>query len=85
MRVTVISPDGSIFDGEAESLQVPAYDGQVGILPDLRRSAPGLIDALEVIVLQGALEPRGMPSFAGDLSAADVESLKQYLRAVHIE
>ena len=33
MRVTVISPDGSIFDGEAESLQVPAYDGQVGILP----------------------------------------------------
>jgi len=33
MRVTVISPEGSIFDGEAESLQVPAYDGQVGILP----------------------------------------------------
>lgn len=33
MRVTVISPDGSIFDGEAESLQAPAYDGQVGILP----------------------------------------------------
>ena len=33
MRVTVISPDGSIFDGEAESLQVPAYDGQAGILP----------------------------------------------------
>ena len=33
MRVTVISPDGSIFDGEAESLRVPAYDGQVGILP----------------------------------------------------
>jgi F-type H+-transporting ATPase subunit epsilon len=37
MRVTVISPDGSIFDGEAESLQAPAYDGQVGILP---RHAP---------------------------------------------
>jgi len=33
MRVTVISPDGSIFDGEAESLRAPAYDGQVGILP----------------------------------------------------
>lgn len=33
MRVTVISPDGSIFDGEAESVQAPAYDGQVGILP----------------------------------------------------
>jgi F-type H+-transporting ATPase subunit epsilon len=33
MQVTVISPDGSIFDGEAESLRAPAYDGQVGILP----------------------------------------------------
>jgi F-type H+-transporting ATPase subunit epsilon len=33
MRVTVISPEGSIFDGEAESVQAPAYDGQVGILP----------------------------------------------------
>ena len=37
MRVTVISPEGSIFDGAAESLQAPAYDGQVGILP---RHAP---------------------------------------------
>lgn len=33
MRVTVISPEGSIFDGEAESLRAPAYDGHVGILP----------------------------------------------------
>jgi F-type H+-transporting ATPase subunit epsilon len=33
MRVTVISPEGSIFDGDAESVQAPAYDGQVGILP----------------------------------------------------
>jgi len=33
MRVTVISPAGSIFDGEAESLRAPAYDGEVGILP----------------------------------------------------
>lgn len=33
MRVTVISPAGSIFDGEADSLRAPAYDGEVGILP----------------------------------------------------
>lgn len=33
MRVTVISPDGSIFDGDAESVRAPAYDGEVGILP----------------------------------------------------
>jgi len=34
MRVTVISPETSLFDGEAESLVAPAYDGQVGILPN---------------------------------------------------
>ncbi len=33
MRVTVISPETAMFDGEAESVVAPAYDGQVGILP----------------------------------------------------
>jgi F-type H+-transporting ATPase subunit epsilon len=37
MRVTVISPERSLFDGEAESVIAPAFDGQVGILP---RHAP---------------------------------------------
>jgi F-type H+-transporting ATPase subunit epsilon len=37
MRVTVISPEAAIFDGEADSVTAPAYDGQVGILP---RHAP---------------------------------------------
>ena len=32
MKVTVISPDASLFDGEADAVQVPAYDGLVGIL-----------------------------------------------------
>ena len=32
MQVTVISPEGSVFNGEADSLIAPAYDGQVGIL-----------------------------------------------------
>jgi F-type H+-transporting ATPase subunit epsilon len=34
MHVTVISPSASIFDGEAASVIAPAYDGQVGILPN---------------------------------------------------
>jgi F-type H+-transporting ATPase subunit epsilon len=34
MRVTVISPEASVFDGEADSVKAPAYDGQVGILPN---------------------------------------------------
>lgn len=37
MRVTVISPEAAMFDGEAESVTAPAFDGQVGILP---RHAP---------------------------------------------
>jgi len=37
MRVTIISPEKSIFDGEATAVVAPAYDGEVGILP---RHAP---------------------------------------------
>ncbi|MBI2402585.1 MAG: F0F1 ATP synthase subunit epsilon [Gemmatimonadetes bacterium] len=33
MRVTLISPDRSVYDGEATSVIAPAYDGEVGILP----------------------------------------------------
>jgi F-type H+-transporting ATPase subunit epsilon len=37
MHVTVISPEAAMFDGEAEAVTAPAFDGQVGILP---RHAP---------------------------------------------
>jgi F-type H+-transporting ATPase subunit epsilon len=37
MRVTVISPEDSVFDGEATAVVAPAHDGEVGILP---RHAP---------------------------------------------
>jgi F-type H+-transporting ATPase subunit epsilon len=37
MRVLVISPERAVFDGEADAVTAPAYDGQVGILP---RHAP---------------------------------------------
>lgn len=33
MHVTVISPEAAIFDGEAESVVAPAFDGEIGILP----------------------------------------------------
>ena len=33
MRVTLIAPDRSLFDGDATSIVAPAYDGLVGILP----------------------------------------------------
>lgn len=37
IRVTVISPAGSVFEGPADSVIAPAYDGEMGILP---RHAP---------------------------------------------
>ncbi len=33
MHVTVVSPERAVFDGTAEAVVAPAYDGQVGILP----------------------------------------------------
>jgi F-type H+-transporting ATPase subunit epsilon len=37
MRVSVISAERSVFDGDADAVVAPAYDGMVGILP---RHAP---------------------------------------------
>ena len=37
MHVTVIAPDGAVFEGDADSVVAPAFDGEVGILP---RHAP---------------------------------------------
>jgi quinohemoprotein ethanol dehydrogenase len=56
-----------------------------GGAPDLRRTR--MLDALPAILLQGALVPNGMPSFAKYLTAADVEDLKSYLqdRAISIQ
>ena len=34
MQVTVISPEASMFDGEADAVVAPAFDGKVGILPN---------------------------------------------------
>lgn len=32
LHVSVISPEASLFEGDANSVVVPAYDGEVGIL-----------------------------------------------------
>ena len=37
MHVTVISPERAVFDGPAQAVVAPAFDGLVGILP---RHAP---------------------------------------------
>ena len=50
-----------------------------GLLPDLRRSQPGVLDSLEAIVLQGSLLGAGMPRFDEWLGAKDVNDLRAYL------
>ncbi len=37
MRVTVIAPERAVFDGDADVVTAPAFDGEIGILP---RHAP---------------------------------------------
>jgi F-type H+-transporting ATPase subunit epsilon len=34
LSVSVISPEKVLFEGEVESVVAPAYDGEVGILPN---------------------------------------------------
>jgi F-type H+-transporting ATPase subunit epsilon len=51
MHVTVISPERAVFDGSADAVIAPAYDGQVGILP---RHAPFL-----ALLGKGVLTVRG--------------------------
>ncbi|HKW40405.1 MAG TPA: ATP synthase F1 subunit epsilon [Gemmatimonadales bacterium] len=52
MHVTVVSPERGVFDGAADAVVAPAYDGQVGILP---RHAPflTLLGAGALTVRQG--------------------------------
>jgi F-type H+-transporting ATPase subunit epsilon len=33
LKVSVISPEATLFEGEASSVTAPAFDGEVGILP----------------------------------------------------
>lgn len=52
MHVTVISPEAAIFDGEADAVIAPAYDGSLGVLS---RHAPmmTLLGEGELSVRQG--------------------------------
>jgi quinohemoprotein ethanol dehydrogenase len=52
-----------------------------GFLPDLRYSARGIHDAWDAIVRGGALESRGMASFADLLDEADARAIHAYVVA----
>ncbi len=50
-----------------------------GVLPDLRKLPPERHALWSEIVLDGALAERGMPGFAGRLSAAEAAAIQQYV------
>jgi len=56
-----------------------------GLIPDLRRSAPPIYDALPAIVLEGGLLARGMPSFDGILDTVQLSEIRAYLLARRAE
>ena len=60
MRVTVISSERSLFDGEAVAVVAPAFDGLVGILP---RHAPFM-----TLLGEGVLTVRGGGGGRGESS-----------------
>ena len=33
LKITVLSPEKTLFEGSVDSVVAPAYDGEVGILP----------------------------------------------------
>ncbi len=70
VKVTVVSPERQVFDGDATAVVAPAYDGQVGILP---HHAPflTLLGRGELVIRQGAasqtfLVDSGFAQVAGD-------------------
>ena len=66
MRITVLSPEKSVYEGDANAVVAPAYDGQVGILP---RHAPFV-----TLLGDGVLTVRdgeGTHAFRGFLQVGD--------------
>ncbi len=57
MRVSVVSPEQALYDGDATAVVAPAFDGEVGILP---RHAPflTLLGEGQLVVRQGAAARR---------------------------
>lgn len=57
LRVVVISPEATVFEGEADSVVAPAWDGKLGIL---RGHAPlmALLGAGELTVARGGATER---------------------------
>jgi len=43
LKVSVISPEAVLFEGETDAVVAPAYDGEIGILTTQSHTATGRI------------------------------------------
>jgi quinohemoprotein ethanol dehydrogenase len=73
-----IAYGAAAYGAECSQCHGPAAASQ-NAMPDLRHAQPAVYDQFAQIVLEGARADRGMPSFAGRLSASDVEAIKAYV------
>ena len=72
LRVIVVSPEATLFEGEAPSVIAPAYDGQVGILTG---HAP-----MVTLLGTGSLKVGSGPSF--NVSGGFVQVVDNVVRVV---
>jgi F-type H+-transporting ATPase subunit epsilon len=68
LKVSVISPERVLFEGEVDAVTAPAFDGQVGILTS---HAPMMTLLGSGTLLLATGEPGAVPRGRGFLQVAD--------------
>ena len=74
LKVSVISPEAMLFEGEASSVVAPAFDGEVGILPG---HAPMI-----TVLGQGTLRVEGDTPARFNVSGGFVQVVDDIVRVV---
>lgn len=74
LKVSVVSPEATLFEGEASSVVAPAFDGEVGILPS---HAPMI-----TVLGQGTLRVNGATNARFTVSGGFVQVVDDIVRVV---
>lgn len=74
LKVSVISPEASLFEGDATSVVAPAYDGEVGILTG---HAP-----MMTLLGKGRLRIDGAGGRAFDIEGGFLQVVNNHVRVV---
>lgn len=74
LKVSVVSPEATLFEGEASSVVAPAFDGEVGILPS---HAPMI-----TVLGQGTLRVNGATNLRFTVSGGFVQVVDDNVRVV---